>query len=126
MTKGIGPISRRSAVAMLMAMALTAALPDTGSAARRGAILMAQSGQDRAQEAVRRGLIRPVREIISSIAHQYRGNQLGASLSENNRDNWIYTVKWVTPKRDILWFTVNAGTAQILNVRGRGAAAARK
>lgn len=119
-------ISRRAFAAVLAGLVLTAAMPGSGEAARRVAVLMAQSGQDRAQEAKRRGLIQPVRGIFAAIGSQYRGRQLGASLSERGRDNWIYSVKWITPNRDVLVFTVNAGTAQILNVRGRGANAARK
>lgn len=87
---------------------------------------IAQSGQDRAQEAVRKGLILPLRSIIGAISSNYHGRQLGAQLSEQGRNRWIYTVKWITPKRDVLHFTVNAQNAQIINVRGRGAAAARK
>ncbi len=89
-------------------------------------VQIAQSGQDRAQEAVRKGLILPLRTIIGTISGSYHGRQLGAQLSEQGRNRWIYTVKWITPKRDVLHFVVNAQNAQIINVRGRGAAAARK
>jgi len=87
---------------------------------------LAQSDHDRAKAALRAGQIRPLKQILASVRRNYRGRQLQVNLSEQGGGAWIYHVKWMTPESNVLSIVVDARTAQIMSVSGRGAEAARR
>lgn len=99
-----------------------------GSLQSRGLapFMLAESGHDRAKDAVRSGKVKPFRQVLGNIQSRYNGRLSDVRLEERGRGAWTYHVKWLTPQGNILVFTVNARTGRIMGVRGRGAGAARK
>lgn len=122
---------RRIFLLFLVACALGASIATpvaAGSRQDRGQapFKLAESGHDRAKSAVRSGKVQPFPRVLGNIQSRYNGRLSDVRLEERGGGAWTYHVKWLTPQGNILVFTVNARTGQIIGVRGRGASAARK
>ncbi len=107
--------------ALLLAAAL--ALSVWPGAASVGQV---HGNHERAREALRAGEIRSLEEVIASVHRQFRGKVLDARLYQRGARRWIYEVKLMSPRGDVLVVTVDGRTARILSARGRGAGAARR
>ncbi len=82
----------------------------------------AESDHDRARAAVRAGHIKPLNQILGPLQRRFPGRVLGVELKGGNGGNrpWIYDIKMLSPSGDVRNVTVDARTANILGVRGRG------
>ena len=71
---------------------------------------------DDARTARERGEIRPLKEILRPISAQYGGNMryFVGLFEENGRK--VYIIDWVTRHGELVQFTINAKTGQIISV----------
>ncbi len=84
---------------------------------------------DRARRAYQAGEVVALGRILGRVRSTFEGRMLGIELNErraNRRPRWIYTVRIMTPKGHVITIRLDAKTMEVLNVRGRGADAARK
>ncbi len=93
--------------------------------------LAAQSAeQDSALQAFRSGEVAGLPRILARARAAYHGRVLAVDLKKNQAGNaaipWVYMVKMLTPRGNVIMLYLNAKTAAILSVRGRGAESARK
>ncbi len=96
----------------LLSLAVSVALA-AGSPAR------AESDQDRARAAVRAGQIMPLDAILSRIRGQVRGRVLGVDLyGGRGGQPWVYDIRLLTPRGDVVQLQVDARSANVLNMRG--------
>ncbi len=90
----------------------------------------ATAGHDRARRAFEAGEIVGLGEILSRIHATYRCRVLDVELSDGGRKTapaaWVYGITVLTPDGNVLMLRVDARSAEILDVTGRGAEAARK
>ncbi len=85
--------------------------------------------QDRARRAFEAGEVVGLAEVRARIRTTFEGRMLDFQLDErraNRRISWVYTVKVLTPRGNVIMIQLNAKTMEVLNVKGRGAKAARK
>jgi uncharacterized membrane protein YkoI len=84
---------------------------------------------DRARRAYQAGNVVGLGQILSHIQRAYRGRVLEIELDERRRPGrralWIYGVKVLTPQGHVVKFELDAKTMKILDIKGRGAEAAR-
>lgn len=71
---------------------------------------------ERAQQAILRGEARPLRDILTSVEQQHRGQLLRVSFSERDRSP-AFRVVIVNRSGAIVSVTVDAGSGQITNVQ---------
>ncbi len=93
--------------------------------------LAAQSDeQDSALRAFRSGQVAGLPRILARARATYAGRVLAVELIRRQAGAaagpWIYMVKMLTPRGNVIMLYLNAKTAAIQSVRGRGADAARK
>jgi uncharacterized membrane protein YkoI len=94
---------------LLLGLALAAAL--AGPA-------VAQSDQQRAREAMQAGRIRPLQDILLQVSRQVAGRVLNAWLEEGEAGAWIYRLKLLDTRGNIVGVVVDARNGQILQVFG--------
>ncbi len=85
--------------------------------------------QDRAREALQSGEVVSLDRILARVRAAYAGRVLEAELEQGRGDGavpWVYQVKMLTPQGHVIKLRLNAKTAIILAVKGRGAEAAKK
>ncbi len=93
--------------------------------------LAAQSaGQDSALQAFRSGQVAGLPRILARARGAYHGRVLAVDLIRRQAGNanspWVYVVKMLTPQGNVIMLYLNAKTAAIQSVRGRGANDARR
>ena len=101
--------------------AVLAALPWWPGAA---GIAVAEEDHERARAALTAGEIRPLREIMGSVQVRCGGHVIEAELEEGSRDGhriWLYQLRVMTPRGDVLRLDVDAATKEILKIKGRSA-----
>ncbi len=84
---------------------------------------------DRARRAFEAGEVVALELILGRVRSTFEGRKLGVELDERHakrRPRWVYTVRWMTPKGNVITIRIDAKTMEFINVRGRGADAARK
>ncbi len=84
---------------------------------------------DRARRAYQAGEVVALGRILGRVRSTFEGRMLEIELDErrvNRRPRWIYTVRMLTPRGNVITIRLDAKTMEVLNVRGRGADAARK
>ncbi len=90
----------------------------------------ASDEQDSALRAFQSGEVTGLPRILSRARAAYAGRVLAVELiraqAGNANSPWIYMVKMLTPRGNVIMLYLNAKTASIQTVRGRGADAARK
>ena len=77
-----------------------------------------------AREALTSGQIRPLGEIVNAVQSRCQGKIIEVELERSSRDGadfWLYQLRMMMPKGDILRLDVDARTTQILKVKGQGA-----
>ena len=86
--------------------------------------------QDSALRAFRSGEVAGLQRILARARNAYAGRVLAVELKRSQTSNaanpWIYMVKMLTPQGNVIMLYLNAKTAAIRSVRGRGAEAARR
>lgn len=93
---------------LAVSVALTAAPP-----------ARAESEQDRARAAVRAGQIKPLNAILNRIRGRVPGRVLGVELNGGqNGQPWVYGIRMLTPRGDVVEFQVDARSANIISMRG--------
>lgn len=90
----------------------------------------ASDEQDSALQAFRSGEVAGLPRILSRARSAYTGRVLAVELQRSQAGNaaspWIYMVKMLTPQGNVIMLYLNAKTAAIQSVRGRGVEAARQ
>ena len=90
----------------------------------------ASDEQDSALNAFRSGQVAGLPSILSRARAAFSGRVLAVELIKGRAGNaaglWVYMVKMLTPQGHVIMVYLNAKTAAIQSVRGRGAEAARK
>lgn len=90
----------------------------------------ASDEQDSALQAFQSGEVAGLPRILARARAAYAGRVLAVELIRGQTGNaagpWVYMVKMLTPQGNVIMLYLNAKTAVILSVRGRGAGAARK
>ena len=90
----------------------------------------ASDEQDSALRAFRSGEVAGLPRILSRARAAYAGRVLAVELIRGQAGNaarpWVYMVKMLTPQGNVIMLYLNAKTAAIQSVRGRGANAARR
>ena len=90
----------------------------------------ASDEQDSALQAFQSGEVAGLPRILARARAAYAGRVLAVELIRGQTGNpagpWVYMVKMLTPRGNVIMLYLNAKTAVILSVRGRGAGAARK
>ena len=90
----------------------------------------ASDEQDSALRAFRSGEVAGLPRILSRARAAYAGRVLAVELIRGQPGNaarpWVYMVKMLTPQGNVIMLYLNAKTAAIQSVRGRGANAARR
>ena len=77
---------------------------------------------DQARRAVETGDIRPLGDIRRSVQRKFKGRIVGLDLQEGGygrRPAYIYDVRVLTPRGDVLSIKMDAGTGEIMSVRGK-------
>ena len=109
-----GPRAPRRAVLAALAAALLLGAP------------VARADHRRVAPPGRSVRVLPLRDVLARLRERYAGQVLEAELERGGRGQWIYEIKFLTPRGDVLKFDMDAGSARILRIRGRGAKAARR
>jgi uncharacterized membrane protein YkoI len=78
----------------------------------------AQSDQQRARDAMQAGRIRPLQEILMQLRPRIPGRILNAWLEEGRGGLWIYRLKMLDVRGNIIGVLVDARNGQILQVFG--------
>ena len=79
----------------------------------------AESEQDRARAAVRAGQIMPLNAILNRVRGQVPGRVLGVNLYGGQRGRpWVYDIRMLTPRGDVVQLRVDARSANVLSMRG--------
>ena len=73
-------------------------------------------GQDRARDAVNKGEIRPLEDVMTSIQRRYHGRLLDVNLDQSG-PRWVYHLKMLTRNGQVMRLVVDARTGQILDAR---------
>jgi len=79
---------------------------------------VAQSDQQRARDAMQAGRIRPLQEILMQLRPHIPGRILNAWLEEGRGGLWIYRLKMLDVRGNIIGVVVDARNGQILQVFG--------
>ena len=77
-------------------------------------------GADAAAEALERGEIMPLSEILALLKQKYEGRVLDIRLEDGGRglQGWIYNVRLLKTDGNILLLRLDAATSSILSVSG--------
>ena len=78
----------------------------------------AQSDQQRARDAMQAGRIRPLQDLLMQIRPRIPGRILNAWLEEGRGGLWIYRLKMLDVRGNIIGVVVDARNGQILQVFG--------
>ena len=71
----------------------------------------------RARVAVKAGLIKPLEELLSTVAQRYEGRVIVAELHENG-GLWSYEFEMLPANGSIFGVEVDAATGRVLRTRG--------
>jgi len=105
----------------LLGVVLAALLVSPGAA---GIAATDEEDHDRARAALKAGVIRPLREIMNSVQVRCGGRVIEAELEEGSHGDrriWLYHLRMMMPRGDVLRLEVDAASKEILNIKGRGA-----
>lgn len=73
--------------------------------------------QQRARDAVGRGEIRPLDQVLAGVRGSYPGRVMDVDLRQRG-NSWTYHIKLLTPDDALLRIVVDASSGSILSVRG--------
>ncbi len=100
-------VSRRRWCALLVVMSSLAGLPG-----------WADSGHDRARQAVQSGQVLPLPAVLEQLAREVPGQVLEVEL-ERDDGRWIYEIKLLQTGGQLVKLKVDAQTAQVLRRKTR-------
>ncbi len=92
-------------------------------------VALAATEQDRARQAYNAGEVVGLAQILGRVRSLFEGRMLETGLDERRArrgPRWVYSVRMMTPDGHVITIRLDAKTMEVLNVRGRGADAARK
>jgi hypothetical protein len=89
------------------------------------AVVLADSEQDRARDAVRAGEIAPLGQILEAVKRDFAGEVLDAEL-ERDDGRWIYEIKLISPQGAVLKLKYDAKSRALIRAQGHGVDAARR
>ncbi|MFP6731899.1 MAG: peptidase M4 [Alphaproteobacteria bacterium] len=93
-------------------------------------LVAANHEQDSALQAFQSGEVAGLPRILARARSAFFGRVLAVELirklAGNAASPWVYMVKMLTPQGNVIMLYLNAKTAAIQSVKGRGADAARK
>ena len=92
-------------------LGLVLALALTGPAA-------AQSDQQRARDAMKAGRIQPLQAILVQVQRRIPGRILNAWLEQDGGGLWLYRLKMLDVRGNVVGVVVDARNGQILQVFG--------
>lgn len=74
-----------------------------------------------AEAALARGLARPVHELLQRVRAGFTGTVLKIELDREDESDalWVYEVKLLTPKGDVLELAYDARTLDLMGLEGR-------
>lgn len=75
------------------------------------------SNRDAAAEALQRGDIRPLAEVIEEVRKHHRGEIVGVEF-ERKHGKWVYEFKMIRPDQRFIEIYVDARTKEIIKVEG--------
>ncbi|SET03365.1 PepSY domain-containing protein [Thorsellia anophelis] len=93
---------------MLLVASLSILLPNTEVFAKK-------SEQEMVRDAVRRGEILPLKQILELVNAEFDGDIIEIELDEDD-DEWVYEIKVLTPQNRILEIEIDARKGRILDV----------
>lgn len=97
--------------AFVVAVVLAAGLvPSAGVAS--------EPDHERARQALERGEVLPLRAILDKIARDYPGEVVEVEL-ERERGTWIYEIELIGADGGLVKLEIDAGSAEVLRVKGR-------
>jgi len=117
--KHIRPLGRGFVLAL--GLVIAAALPAA-----------ADSDHERARAAVEAGQIVPLSRALAKVESLYRGEVLEVELEDDDHGDgkggrsFMYEIKLLTPRGDVLELKLDAKTLDVVKVEGRGAERARR
>ncbi len=79
---------------------------------------VAQNDQQRARDAMQAGRIRPMQEILVQVNRRIAGRILNAWLEQGQGGLWIYRLKLLDLRGNIVGVVVDARNGQIIQVFG--------
>ncbi len=83
------------------------------------------SDHERARAALEAGEVQPLKDIVGRVQSRCGGRVIEVEIAEQSHGGshtWLYEMRMLMPKGNVLGLDVNAATAEILDVKGRGAA----
>jgi uncharacterized membrane protein YkoI len=86
-----------------------------------------ESDHERAREAVQAGEIRPLKDIVGTLQRRCGGRVIEVELEQRahaGRQIWLYELRMMMPKGDVLGLDVDAATTEVLEVKGASASSA--
>lgn len=98
--------------AFVVAVVLAAGLVPSASVA-------GEQDHERARQALERGEVLPLRTILDKIARDYPGEVVEVEL-ERERGTWIYEIELIGADGRLVKLEIDAGSAAVLRVKGRG------
>ena len=101
-------------IAFLLALALT--VPTVEMIVVPPEIVYADSHR-RARDAVGRGEIRPLEQVLAGVRSAYPGRVMDVDLRQRG-DSWTYRIKLLTPDDAMMTINVDARTGRIQSVSG--------
>ena len=91
-----------------------------------GAAVTAGEHHDRAKAAREAGQIVSLQSILDRVQAEFIGSPIEIDLDDDDDSPWIYKVKLLTPAGAIVKLEYDARDGRLLQVKGRGADAARR
>ena len=91
--------------------------PPYGSPGRSGRSA-APSDQDSAREAMLRGWVLPLEDVLANVRRSIPGDVLKVSLEQESNGAWVYALTVLTPEGRYRDIAVDAGNSQILRIKG--------
>ena len=84
------------------------------------AAVASEPDHERARQALERGEVLPLRAILDKIARDYPGEIVEVEL-EREHGKWIYEIELIGADGRLVKLEIDAGSAEVLRVKGRDA-----
>lgn len=115
-------------------MTLLLRLAVAGFLALAPGVALAGDDDERARAAIRAGEVVPMVQVLTKVESLYEGEVLEVELEGEDDDRrgdgkgvrFVYEVKLLTPRGNVLKLELDAKTLEVLKVKGRGAERARR
>lgn len=100
---------------LFVVLALAAVLLSPLAAGGTGIVLADASQQDEAREAVKKGLVRPLEEILAEVRKTIRGDIVEIEF-EKEDGRFIYEIEYVDPDGHLMEIKIDARTLAVISV----------